>query len=271
MPAVCPSCGSGLAKPEEEVVWRCENISCPARLRRGLQHFVSRRAMDIEGLGEALADQLIGQGLVHDYADVYHLDADRLAGLDRMGPKSAANLVAQVDRSRRAELWRLLHGLGIRHVGEGGARALATAFGRMEAIRRAPVEALESVEDVGPVVARSVRAFFDEPRNVVLLDRLASAGVRMEDAPPAGGRSEPGRLAGKTYVITGTLETMTREAATEALLALGAKVSGSVSKKTAGVIAGRDPGGKLDKARAAGVPILDEAAFLALIMNSSPE
>jgi DNA ligase (NAD+) len=261
MPAVCPSCGSGLAKPEEEVVWRCENISC----------FVSRRAMDIEGLGEALADQLIGQGLVHDYADVYHLDADRLAGLDRMGPKSAANLVAQVDRSRRAELWRLLHGLGIRHVGEGGARALATAFGRLEALRRAPVEALESVEDVGPVVARSVRAFFDEPRNVVLLDRLASAGVRMEDEPPAGGRSEPGRLAGKTYVITGTLETMTREAATEALLALGAKVSGSVSKKTAGVIAGRDPGGKLDKARAAGVPILDEAAFLALIMNSSPE
>jgi DNA ligase (NAD+) len=270
MPRACPSCGSELVKPEEEVVWRCENASCPARLRRGLQHFVSRRAMDIEGLGEALADQLVGSGVVHDYADLYHLGVETLADLERMGKKSAANLVAQIDRSRRADLWRLLHGLGIRHVGEGGARALASAFGRMTAIRQAPVEALETVPDVGPVVARSVRRFFDEPRNAALIDRLASAGVRMEDEPPAGGRTEPGRLAGQTYVITGTLEAMSRETATDALQALGAKVASSVSKKTTAVIAGKEPGSKLDKARAAGVPVLDEAAFLALIMKSSP-
>lgn len=270
MPTTCPFCGSTLVKPDDEVVWRCENASCPARLRRGLLHFVSRRAMDIEGLGEALADQLVGGGLVHDYADVYALKADTLADLERMGKKSAANLVQQIDRSRQRELWRLLHGLGIRHVGEGGARALAGAFGRMPAIREAPVEVLEAVPDVGPVVARSVRAFFDEPRNAALIDRLAAAGVRMEDelsgAKPVG----PGPLTGKTYVITGTLDAMSREAAAEALQALGAKVGNSVSKKTTAVIAGREPGSKLDKARAAGVLVLDEAAFLTLIMKTSP-
>ena len=270
MPRECPSCGSALVKPEEEVVWRCQNVSCPARLRRGLQHFVSRRAMDVEGLGEALADQLVTAGMVRDYADLYHLRAEPLAELERMGEKSAANLVAQVDRSRRADLWRLLHGLGIRHVGEGGARALASAFGRMDALRQAPIEALETVPDVGPVVARSVRAFFDEPRNAALIDRLAAAGVRMEDERPAGGRPGPGPLAGRTYVITGTLDAMSREAATEALQSLSARVSGSVSRKTAGVIAGKDPGSKLEKARALGVPILDEGAFLALIMKSTP-
>ena len=269
MPTTCPSCGSTLMRPDDEVVWRCENVSCPARLRRGLLHFVSRRAMDIEGLGEALADQLVSAGLVHDYADLYHLDADALAGLERMGKKSAANLVAQIGRSRRADLWRLLHGIGIRHVGEGGARALAAAFGRMDAIRLAPVEALETVPDVGPVVARSVRAFFDEPRNAALVDRLAASGVRMEDDAPAGGRTGPGPLAGQTFVITGTLDSMSREAASEALQALGARVSSAVSKKTTGVVAGKEPGSKLEKARAAGVPVLDEPAFLALIMKSS--
>jgi DNA ligase (NAD+) len=269
MPTTCPFCGSTLVKPEDEVVWRCENASCPARLRRGLLHFVSRRAMDIEGLGEALADQLVAAGLVRDYADVFGLTSDALADLERMGKKSAANLVQQIDRSRQRELWRLLHGLGIRHVGEGGARALATAFGRMSAIREAAVEVLEAVPDVGPVVARSVRAFFDEPRNAALIDRLTAAGVRMED-PSAGAKpTGPGPLAGKTYVITGTLDAMSREAASEALQTLGAKVGNSVSKKTTAVIAGRDPGSKLEKARAAGVLVLDEPAFLALIMKSS--
>lgn len=270
MPRACPSCGSALGKADDEVIWRCENVSCPARLRRGLLHFASRRAMNIEGLGEALADQLVTAGLVRDYADLYRLDVERLADLERMGPRSAANLVAEIDHSRRAELWRLLHGLGIRHVGEGGARALASTFGRMDALRQTPVEALETVPDVGPVVARSVRGFFDEPRNAALVDRLASAGVRMEDDAPAGGRTGPGPLAGQTYVITGTLAGMSREAATEALQALGAKVSGSVSKKTTGVIAGADPGSKLDKARAAGVPVLDETALLALIAAHPP-
>ena len=233
-------------------------------------HFASRRAMDIEGLGEALADQLVTSGLVHDYADLYHLSLEPLANLERMGKKSAANLIESIDRSRRADVWRLLHGVGIRHVGEGGAQALATTFGSVRAMRDAPVEVLEAVPDVGPVVARSVRSFFDEPRNAALFDRLAAAGVRMEDERAAGAPKAPGPLTGHTYVITGTLESMSREAATEALQALGAKVSGSVSKKTRGVIAGKDPGTKLDKARAAGVAVLDEAAFLALIMKTSP-
>ena len=270
MPTECPSCGSALVKPADEVVWRCENASCPARLRRGLLHFASRRAMNIEGLGEMLSDQLVASGLVRDYADLYGLTVDVLAALERMGKKSAASLVAEIDQSRRAPLWRLLNGIGIRHVGEGGAAALASAFGRLDAIRSAPVEALGTVPDVGPVVAQSVRSFFDEPRNAALMDRLAAAGVRTVDDEPAVPRSGPGPLAGKTYVITGTLASMSREAATEALQELGAKVSGSVSKKTTGVIAGAEPGSKLDKARAAGVPVLDEAAFLALIMKTSP-
>ena len=267
MPTACPFCASTLVKPEDEVVWRCENASCPARLRRGLLHFVSRRAMDIEGLGEALADQLVSSGLVKDYADLYALTAEALAGLERMGKKSAANLVKQIDRSRQRDLWRLLHGLGIRHVGEGGARALAAAFGRMWGIREAAVEVLEAVNDVGPVVARSVRAFFDESTNAALIDRLAAAGVRMEDEVSGDRPAGPGPLTGKTYVITGTLDAMSREAATEALQALGAKVSGSVSKKTTALIAGRDAGSKLEKAQAAGVPVLDEAGFKALIMK----
>jgi DNA ligase (NAD+) len=269
MPSVCPFCQSALVKPVEEVVWRCENASCPARIRRSLLHFASRRAMNIEGLGESLVDQLVTTGLVHDYADLYALDAGRLAALERMGKKSAANLVAEIDRSRGSEVWRLLHGIGIRHVGEGGARALARAFRSMAALRAARVEQLESVSDVGPVVARSVRSFLDEPRNATLLDRLAAAGVRMEDdagddAPPA---VQP--LAGQTYVITGTLDAMSREAAAEAIVALGGKVSSTISRKTTGLVVGRDAGSKLDKARALGVPELEEAAFLALIMKTS--
>jgi DNA ligase (NAD+) len=267
MPTTCPSCGTGLTRLEDEVVWRCENVSCPARLRRGLQHFASRRAMNIEGLGEAVVDQLVTSGLVHDYADLYALKADAVAELDRMGKKSAANLVAQTDRSRQSELWRLLHGIGIRHVGEGGARALARALHSMTAIRQAPVEMLEAVPDVGTVVARSIRAFFDESRNAQLIDRLAEAGVRMEDEPPAGG-TVMGALTGQTFVITGTLPSMSREAAAEKIEQLGGKVSGSVSKKTSYIVVGADAGSKLEKARALGVRELDETRFLALIMDS---
>ncbi len=268
MPRACPFCESALVKPEGEVIWRCENVSCPARIRRGLLHFASRRAMNIEGLGESLVDQLVQTGLVRDYADLYALTADRLSELERMGPKSAANLVAEIDRSRQAELWRLLHGVGIRHVGEGGARALASAFRSIRALRAATVDALETVPDVGPVVARSARAFFDEPRNQRLFDRLGEAGVRVEDEAAAGDApAAPGPLAGRTYVITGTLDAMTREDAIAALETLGAKVAGSISRKTSGLIAGREAGSKLDKARAAGVPVLDEAAFLTLIMK----
>src|SRR5690606_34565271 len=173
---------SPLTRPEDEVVWQCDNASCPARIRRGLHHFASRRAMNIEGLGESLADQLVTAGLVQSFADLYALTVEAVAGLERMGPKSAANLVAEIDKSRSAELWRVLHGLGIRHVGEGVAKALARAFGSMRTLRAASVEQIEAVPDVGTVVARSVRAFLDDPPNQSVIDAMQAQGVRMEDA-----------------------------------------------------------------------------------------
>jgi DNA ligase (NAD+) len=265
MPTTCKFCGSALVKPDDEVVWRCDNVSCPARIRRGLIHFASRRAMNIEGLGESLVDQLVTEGLVRDYADVYALTVDGLAALERMGQKSASNLVVEIEKSRHAELWRLLHGLGIRHVGEGSARALAKAFRSMAALRAARTEQLQSVGDIGPVVGQSVRSFLDEPRHGDLLDRLAAAGVRMED--PASGDAGPtvGPLSGQTFVITGTLSSLTREAAAEAIERLGGKVSSSVSRKTSALVVGADGGTKLDKARGLGVRELDEAQFLDLI------
>jgi len=269
MPSACPSCGQPLAKPEDEVVWRCENVSCPARLRRSLQHFASRRAMNIEGLGEALVDQLVSSGLVSDVADLYSLTADRVAALERMGPTSAANLTAEIDKSRHAELWRVLHGLGIRHVGEGGAQALARAFHSMAGLRGATVEAIETVPDVGAVVARSVRAFLDEPANRALLDKLSAAGLRMADEPPADSDGAVPRLAGQTFVLTGTLPSMTREEAEAAITRLGGKVAKTVSKKTSYLVVGGEAGSKLDKARALGVPELDEAQFRAFILGDS--
>jgi DNA ligase (NAD+) len=265
MPTHCRFCDSRLVKPDDEVDWRCENVSCPARIRRGLLHFASRRAMNIEGLGESLVDQLVTQGLVADYADLYELTVDQLAALDRMGKKSAANLVGEIDASRRAELWRLLHGIGIRHVGERGARALADAFPSIAGLRAARVEALQSVPDVGQVVAGSVRTFLDEPRNAVLLDRLAAAGVRTEDDPKPGGPPAVRPLAGQTFVVTGTLDRMSREAAEARIEELGGRVGKSVSRKTTFLVVGRDAGSKLEKARSLGVPELDEAAFLALV------
>jgi DNA ligase (NAD+) len=268
MPELCPFCQSRLVKPEEEVVWRCENASCPARIRRGLLHFASRYAMNIEGLGESLVDQLVTTGLVKDYADLYRLTVDKLAALDRMGKKSATNLVAEIDKSRQAEIWRLLHGVGIRHVGEGGARALAEAFHSIPALRAASLDALEAVPDIGPVVARSVRMFLDSPPNGDLLDRLADAGVRTED-PPKASHPKSTSLQGQTFVLTGTLESMSREQAGQRIVDSGGKVVGTVSRNTSWLVAGRDPGSKLEKARALKVPVLDEAGFLALIMKSS--
>jgi DNA ligase (NAD+) len=270
MPSACPACASALVRPPGEVVWRCENASCPARIRRGLEHFASRRAMNIEGLGESLIDQIVSTGLVRDYADLYELTVDRLAALERMGKKSAANVIAEIDRSRESELWRLLHGLGIRHVGEGGARALARAFRSMDRLRMASADDLRAVLDVGDVVALSVRSFFDRPENQTLLDRLAAHGVRMADPTPAGGDERPAEtLAGKSFVLTGTLDSMTREAAEARIAALGGKVVSAVSRKTSWVVIGRDPGSKAEKARTLGVPTLDEAGFLALIMNTA--
>jgi DNA ligase (NAD+) len=283
MPSACPRCDSRLHRAEDEAVWRCENTSCPARLQRGLEHFAGRGAMNIEGLGESLIAQLIAQDLVHDYADVYALTATQLASLTsssvradgqeiqrRFGEKNAAKVVQEIDRSRTNELWRLIYGLGIRHIGERAAQVLARAFGSMQALAAATREQLQGTSEVGPVLAESVRSWFDEARNQELVTRLGQAGVRLE--MPESERAQiavAGPLTGRTYVITGTLAAMSREEATAALERLGGKVAGSVSKKTSGVIVGADPGSKAEKAQQLGIPTLDEAAFLALV-NGEP-
>jgi len=279
MPMECPECGSTLHRPEDEVVWRCPNSSCPAKIRRGLEHFAGRRAMNIEGLGESLVDQLVSTGLVRDFADLYKLDLDTLANLTsvsakngkeikrRLGEKSAAKLIEQIDRSRRNDLSRLIFGIGIRHVGERGAQALARAFGDMDSLLAARVEQLERVPDIGGVVARSVREFLDEPRNQTTIGRLREAGVNMVSTAPAPAGGLP--LRGKSFVLTGTLSTMTREEATEAIERLGGKVTGSVSRKTGYLVAGADPGSKLGRAAELGVPVLTEEQFQALIMKES--
>jgi DNA ligase (NAD+) len=279
MPSRCPVCNSPLHRDEEEVVWRCENTSCPARVRRSIEHFTSRLAMNIEGLGEALVDQLLEQGLVRDVADIYLLDPGRLENLvvtprdpksDRARPrklgKVGRNVIDQIERSKANDLSRLIYGLGIRHVGEKAAATLARQFRSMGRLMDTPVERLQSVSEIGPVVAASVRAFFDEAANVALVKRLAAAGVNMSSQAPEPG-DEPGPLAGRTYVLTGTFASMSREEATTALEQRGAKVSGSVSRKTTAVIAGANAGSKLEKARALGIETLDEAALQALIMK----
>lgn len=269
MPTACPVCNSPLHKPDDEAVWRCENSSCPARLRRGLEHFASRGAMNIEGMGESLVGQLAESGLVKSLADVYHLTPEALEGLERMGKKSAAKVIGEIEKSKSNDVWRLLYGLGIRHVGERGAQVLADHFGSIAEVQSASLEALQQVREIGPVLAEAVRTWFDEPRNRKLVERLQAAGLKMtgeRKVAPAG----PQPLAGKSYVITGTLASMSREDAQARLEALGAKVTGSVSKKTTALVAGTEPGAsKTEKARALGIETLDEDAFQHLIMSES--
>jgi DNA ligase (NAD+) len=281
MPSTCPRCGSALHRDAEEVVWRCDNSSCPARIRRGLEHFTSRSAMNIEGLGESLIDQLVDMHKVRDFADIYALEAAELEQLvvtpreprsERSRPrklgKVGLNVIEQIQRSKQNDLSRLIYALGIRHVGEKAASTLARHFRTMDRLLEAPVEALQAVPEIGPVVAASVRQFADEPRNRQLVDRLKQAGVNMDSqAPPPTDTRGP--LAGKTFVLTGTLSSMTREDATARLEQLGAKVSGSVSRKTTYLVAGADAGSKLEKARQLGVETLDEEGFRNLIMDSS--
>ena len=280
MPTTCRACGSALHRDEEEVVWRCENASCPARLRRSLEHFASRSAMNIEGLGEALVDQLIEQGLVRDFADLYALTAEQLENVvvaprlprsERAVPrklgKVGRNVVEQIARSRTNDLSRLIYALGIRHVGEKAAATLARHFRTMDALLNAPIEALQRVPEIGPVLADSVRAYADEPHNRQLIAKLAAAGVNMTTTQPEPGASPAGPLHGKTFVLTGTLTTMTREEAEAAIERSGGKVSGSVSRKTSYLVVGEDAGSKLEKARGLGVPTLSEDEFRALIMK----
>ena len=277
MPTHCPECRSLLQRDEEAVVWRCENTSCPARLRRSLEHFASRTAMNVEGLGASLVDQLIDQRLVHDFADLYHLTAEQLETLvvaprepkseravARKLGKVGRNVVAQLERSKGNDLSRLIYALGIRHVGEKAAATLARHFRSMDRLMTEPPEALQSVSEIGPVVAASVRAFAEEPRNQELVRKLKAAGVNLESQAPAPS-DQPGPLSGKTYVLTGTLTAMSREDATAALERLGARVSGSVSRKTTAVVFGAEAGSKLAKAEKLGVERMDEPQFLAFL------
>ena len=282
MPTACPVCGSVLHRDAEEVVWRCDNAACPARLRRSLEHFASRSAMNIEGLGESLIDQLLEQDLVHDFADIYTLDAAQLENLvvtpreprsEKARPrklgKVGRNVIEQIERSKSNDLSRLIYALGIRHVGEKAAATLAQHLRTMDRVLGASAEALQTVPEIGPVVAESVKQFSDEPRNRGIVERLAAAGVNMASQAPEPG-DKRGPLAGKIFVITGTLSSMSREDATAALERLGAKVSGSVSRKTNYLVAGADAGSKLQKARDLGVETLDEEAFQKLIMERRP-
>lgn len=262
---VCPACGGPVRRDPEFVAWRCENTACPAQVKRAILHFAARKAMDIEGLGERLVDQLVDQGMVRDMADLYALRKESLADLDRMGAKSAANLVQAIAQSRGRELWRLVHGLGILHVGEGAARVLADRFGGLDEMARASVEALQETPDIGPVMAQSIVDFFLHPRNRDVVEKLRAAGVRTQGARQSAPGPTTGPLAGKTVVITGTLQRFTREEAQEALRRAGARVTDSVSSKTDYLVAGEAAGSKLEKARTLGVKIIHEGELGALL------
>ena len=265
MPAACPECGSAIARLEGEAVARCTGgLICPAQRKASLLHFASRRAMDIEGLGDRLVDQLVDAGLVRTPADLYRLDVARLAGLERMAEKSAANVIAAIERSKDAALGRFVFALGIRHVGEVTARDLGRHFGSLDALMAADAQALLEAPDVGPVVAESVARFFAEPHNREVIADLRAAGVRWREGEPVRAATS-GPFAGKIVVLTGTLAAMSRDEAKERIEAAGGKVAGSVSKKTDFVVAGEEAGSKLDRARELGVEVLDESRFLAML------
>ena len=263
MPRTCPVCGSAIEKPEDEAIARCTGgLYCPAQRKQALLHFASRRAMDIEGLGEKLVDQLVDGGLVKTPADLYGLDLARLAGLERMGEKSARNLLAAIADSKTPTLARFIFALGIRNVGESTARDLARHFGNLDAVMAADAARLQQVPDVGPVVAASIVHFFAEAHNRQVIEALAEVGVRGTPSEPVAIDSA---IAGKTFVLTGTLPSMTRDEAKALIEARGGKVAASVSKKTDFVVAGAEAGSKLDKARALGVAILDQAQLMELL------
>jgi DNA ligase (NAD+) len=264
MPEKCPVCGTRVHHIEGEVAYRCVNVSCPARRRESILHFAGRHAMNIDGLGDKLVDQLVEKGLVKDAADLYKLRLDDLAGLERMAEKSAQNLLNEIAASKKNSLSRLIYALGIRFVGERTAQLLANHFGSMDEMTKATSEQLTEVAEVGPKVAEGVLEFFSEAANRKLIERLRAAGVNMKSE-----RQVPmsAKLAGKTFVFTGTLVHRTREEAEALVAAHGGKAGGSVSKKTSYVVVGTDPGSKYDKAKSLAVPILEEAQFEKLISS----
>jgi DNA ligase (NAD+) len=263
LPTTCPECGSPVVRLEGEAIARCSNgLSCPAQRKQAILHFAGRRAMDIEGLGDKLVDQLVDKGLVQTPADLYGLSLESVAGLERMAEKSAANLLIAIEASRGQSLHRFIHALGIRNVGEQTAKDLARHFGALDSLMAADQTALLQVNDVGPIVAESILAFFGEPHNRAVIERLRAAGAWKD------GESRPasvGHLAGKILVLTGTLPHLGREQAKEMVEAAGGKVAGSVSKKTDYVVAGADPGSKYTKAQELGITVLDEDGLLTLL------
>ncbi len=265
LPVVCPVCGSDIVREEDGAVARCSGgvVRCEAQRKEGIKHFASRLAMDIEGLGDKLVEQLADAGLITDPADLYGLDLETLAALPRMAKKSSENVLAALEKSKHTTLARFIYALGIREVGEATAAGLASHFGELEPLMAADQTALEAVEDVGPVVARSIVRYFEDPAHRQMIRRLIEAGVTWEPVQVVSPDEQP--LAGQTWVLTGTLESMTRDEARARLTALGAKVAGSVSKKTTQVVAGPGAGSKLDRAEALGVPVMDEAALIALL------
>ncbi|ERS85542.1 NAD-dependent DNA ligase LigA [Marinobacter sp. C1S70] len=270
MPEHCPVCGSDIVQIEGEAVARCSGgLYCPAQRKEAIRHYASRKAMDIEGLGDRLIEMLVDEGMVSTVADLYRLTKFQIASLERMGDKSAANLTAAIDRSREPVLWRFLYALGIREVGEATAKGLAAHFGTLEAISEADEESLQTVPDVGPIVAGHIRSFFDQPHNQETLAALKEAGVTWQEEQVLSAYEQP--LSGQTWVLTGTLSGMTRDEAKEKLEQLGAKVAGSVSKKTACVVAGEAAGSKLTKAEQLGVPVLDEAVLADLLREHGIE
>jgi len=264
MPQRCPVCGSAAVREEGEVDTRCTGgLFCGAQRKQAILHFAQRRAVEVEGLGDKLVEQLVDSGAVNTLPDLYRLGFTALASLERMADKSAQNIVAALEKSKQTTLPRFLFGLGIRHVGESTAKEMARHFGSLDAIMGAPLEQLLEVSDVGPVVAQSLRTFFDQPHNREVVEQLRACGIHWEEGAPAERAAQP--LAGKTFVLTGTLPTLSRDAAKDRLEAAGAKVAGSVSKKTHYVVAGTDAGSKLDKAQELGVAVIDEAGLLALL------
>jgi DNA ligase (NAD+) len=265
MPATCPVCGGIVVRPEGEVIWRCVNVNCPARLKNSVLHFASRNVMDITGMGDVLVDQIVDKGLVRSIADIYELTQDQLAGLDRMGQKSAERVMAGIAKSKSLPLPRVINGLGIPFVGERTAQILADAFGTLDALRAADEPTLQQADEVGPKVSQSIRRFFEDAHNVELVRRLAAAGLTLthQKVDRSGGP-----LAGLTLVLTGTLPTLSREEAKALIEAAGGKVSGSVSKKTSYVVAGEDAGSKLEKARELNIPVLDEPSLRAKLAGS---
>jgi DNA ligase (NAD+) len=263
MPRVCPVCGSAAVREEGEADYRCTGgLFCSAQRKQAILHFAQRRAVEVEGLGDKLVEQLVDANVIRTLPDLYRLGLNALASLDRMAEKSAQNIVDALEKSKQTTLQRFVYGLGIRHVGEATAKELAKHFGQMDAIMDASEEALLAVNDVGPIVAKSIRTFFDQPHNREVVEQLRACGLTWEEGPVS---DAPKLLAGKTFVLTGTLPTLGRDAAKDMIEAAGGKVSGSVSKKTTFVVAGTEAGSKLEKAQELGVTVLDEAALLEML------